>query len=100
MTEIYFLQFRAGKSKIRVLADSVSDEHSLSVLQTAALLLCASLVGWEWGEGAREKGHVSFLVSLLKRLLILLDQGSNLKSSFSLNYLLIVPFSKYIHTGG
>lgn len=38
--------------------------------------------------------------ALLKRTLILLDQGPNFMTSINLNYFLRVPNSKYSHTGG
>ena len=47
---------------------------------------------------ARERA--SSLSSLLMRTLILLDQGSTLMTSLSLNCLLIGPISKYSHIRG
>ena len=57
------------------------------------------------GEGGkdreRKKGKrtksASALVFLLVSILILLDQGPILMTSFKLNYLLIGPISKYTH---
>lgn len=48
----------------------------------------------------RERKWAHSLVSLLTRTLILLDYDSTHISSFKLNYLPIVPISKYSHTGG
>lgn len=51
-TEIYLLNtvLEAGKSKIKVPADSVSDMTLLLVLQMAGFLLCPHQMGRRWGE--------------------------------------------------
>lgn len=80
----------ARKSKIKVLADSVSDESSLPGLQMATLL-CPPMV---------ERERMASLVSLLIRALILSDYGSTLMTSFNLNYLLKGPIYRYSYIEG
>lgn len=87
---------RGFKSKIKVLADSISDAICLPGLQMAAFLLCA--------HKASSSVHVSqdreLSLSLLIKTLILQDQGPTLMISFNLNYFLRGLISKYSHIGG
>jgi hypothetical protein len=48
----------------------------------------------------KEKDSSNSLMSFLVRAQILLDQGSNLMTSFNLSYILRCPIPKYMNTWG
>ena len=94
------------KSEIRVPVWSGSGKSSSSGLQAAAILLCAHLA-FLWKEtearvgvrGASQRLRDPSLMSLLRKTLILSDQGLSLMTSFNLNYIYKGPVSKYSHIG-